>query len=299
MMKESIENSIIVLANAIDDCNLCCRYCYNLKPYTHKALDLSRLFSLIRYIASATSNNITLNIEGGEPTLHPQLLSFCNQLQSICNCNAFVYTNLTKDIDYYRQLLSNNNVNIIATCHGCNKDFYNKAKDLYIEHKQKIELKVMYEDNATTQSVDMFTQLKQLNTKVDLIYVFDVNGYKARYTQDEIDRYKQLVEDEDKQYVFSIGDKLYEVGDSEINMHTSKISYKNYLCDAGIQSIYVHNDGSLFYCPEHYYEHKLPFGSLSNFKGKLFKHPIVCPCQHCPDYVDLRKTKIFNRTPHN
>lgn len=291
----NIEHNIIVLANIIDDCNLCCRYCYNAKPYTHKFLDLNQLFNLITYITTITKQNITLNIEGGEPTIHPQLQEFCKKLQTIKRCNAFIYTNLLKHIDFYKSLLSNSNTYIIATCHDNNIHFYDKTKQLIDNYRQKIELKIMYEDNAIRQSINMFLKCKNLDVKVDLIYIFNVKNYKAKYSQIDIDRYKQLVEDEDKLYKFSIDEKTYCLGDSEINMYASRFSYKNYLCNAGIQTLYIHNNGDIFYCPEYYYEKKTPICTISNFEGLLFKHPIMCTCDHCPDYVDIKKSKVFSK----
>ena len=70
-------NMIFILAYIIDVCNYNCAYCYNEKPRTNKVLDLNRLYAFLEYLQKRTKKNIDIELIGGEPTLHPNLIDFC------------------------------------------------------------------------------------------------------------------------------------------------------------------------------------------------------------------------------
>jgi len=59
---------------------------------------------------------------GGEPTLHPDLLKFCIELQSVPNLVATIYTNFATNISLLKQL-EEANVKFEATWHSQCKDF--------------------------------------------------------------------------------------------------------------------------------------------------------------------------------
>lgn len=83
------------MINIIDDCNLNCRYCYNIKPYNKKLLDLDITFNKIKKFKNEFIGHILINITGGEPTLHPDLMLFVKKLSKLDNITINIYSNLT------------------------------------------------------------------------------------------------------------------------------------------------------------------------------------------------------------
>lgn len=69
---------INVTVNIIDNCNYTCNYCYNKDYRSNNILNLTALYNYIL----KTKLNIALDILGGEPTLHPDLLIFVRRCQN-------------------------------------------------------------------------------------------------------------------------------------------------------------------------------------------------------------------------
>jgi molybdenum cofactor biosynthesis enzyme MoaA len=101
----SINDYIHILIYICDRCNYTCEYCYNARPRTLILMDLNILLSFLINIKINTRKKIYIEIIGGEPTLHPDLLDFCKKCNTYTNITISVYTNFSQSIDYYIQLL--------------------------------------------------------------------------------------------------------------------------------------------------------------------------------------------------
>lgn len=81
-----------------DDCNLTCEYCYQGFTNTHQGLDKSyklmdRIIGFVRYL---DDENTVVSIEGGEPTLHLELLEyFMKNIDGIKYRHITLVTNMT------------------------------------------------------------------------------------------------------------------------------------------------------------------------------------------------------------
>jgi len=125
----SYKNSFKLLVYIIDSCNYNCEYCYNDFPRTNIKLDLNKLYFFIKNILIDIHKKdyIWLELIGGEPTLHPDLLDFCQKISKLNNIYMTIYTNFSKDIDFYKTLLSiDSRISLILSWHSLNKNFKDK-----------------------------------------------------------------------------------------------------------------------------------------------------------------------------
>lgn len=101
-----------------DVCNYSCEYCYNKFPRTGIFADLDLFDKFIDDVIKNSSGMIRdLVILGGEPTLHPQFHEFCIKQVSKKIENVIVWTNFTKDIGFYLNLLESG-VKLAISWHG-------------------------------------------------------------------------------------------------------------------------------------------------------------------------------------
>jgi hypothetical protein len=76
----------------------------------------------IFYVKSLYPNKyIQLELIGGEPTLHPDLVDFCEKISHIPNIFTTIYTNFSKPAEYYLKLLNiDNRLSLILSWHTSN-----------------------------------------------------------------------------------------------------------------------------------------------------------------------------------
>jgi hypothetical protein len=87
---------------------------------------------------------------GGEPTLHPDLLWFCEKTKCFNNFTLKIFTNLSANIAFFEKILDNKNVILIASWHSLYTDklnikFIDTAINLLKKNKNRIEVRIMYE----------------------------------------------------------------------------------------------------------------------------------------------------------
>jgi organic radical activating enzyme len=74
------------------------------------------------FLHQKTNKKLSIEFIGGEPTLHPELLSFTKKLSTISFINTIEsFTNLSKDLEYYKQLLDAN-VHLFCSWHSIVND---------------------------------------------------------------------------------------------------------------------------------------------------------------------------------
>ena len=90
----------------VDVCNYRCSYC-SAEHFLKKQIDTTKLQSYKQVVKQLSLNRIPkFNVEllGGEPTLHPDLLEIVKGLNSIKNCLKIeLVTNFSRSLDYYQQ----------------------------------------------------------------------------------------------------------------------------------------------------------------------------------------------------
>ena len=113
--KDYNDSDFSVTATTNYSCNYNCKYCYNETHNTHELLNLSNLSKFICKIA-AIGYKVDLFLIGGEPTLHPDLVSFSKEFSCKHIGGMSIFTNLAASFDMYKQLMEDGTT-IIATYH--------------------------------------------------------------------------------------------------------------------------------------------------------------------------------------
>lgn len=165
-------NYFNILIYLCDICNFNCSYCYNKKPRSNHKLNIDTLTNFLFKIKQNIKTNLHLELIGGEPTLHPNLNQFINNIKPITN-NILIYTNLSNNISIYKNLLDNN-INLFATWHNQNNNFIDNLNQLY-NHKHLIDISIMYEHNNIDKSISIYNQIKNLNFKTHALTLVDSN----------------------------------------------------------------------------------------------------------------------------
>ena len=289
-----MENKII-LANIIDSCNYNCRYCYNVFPRNGIALNLDALYCFLNSLQISRCTPVMLNIEGGEPTLHKKLLNFCKQLQTLSNFKTYIYTNFSASTATYKDILSCMSINIVATWHlvddAHTDDFLHKLQTLQC-YKDRIEVVIMYEDINIDKSYDVMTKAKKLVSNINLSYICNTSTYKTTYTSEDNKHYLQLISSSKKEYAFN----NIRLSEPELTYYAKDFNFKHCLCEASMQSLYIHNNGLLYYCPSYYLEKKSSIGNIFQKNYKFKNTPIICTCRHCADYLNVKKYKLNEKS---
>ena len=300
-----------LIAFIIDDCNYNCHFCYNIKPRTYQKLDLHQLQNYIQSVYQQIHKSIFLEILGGEPTLHNDLVSFCcQQLKYMKYVKTYIFTNFSQSLSYYLNLL-NNNIALSITWHSKHDDikglsFINKIKaiPMHFFENPGIRLRILYEKKNTINALDAFDALYDSHKKyLEFDLLSDINDEKYQYTKQEMiefnKRIRMLNPATENDYIFE-----YNNGNKKLLKFTDivkqeKFNFYMWKCNAGKDCLYIHANGDVYPCESYY------FATTSNvFNGKIsniynnkinFKQHTLCKCYQCAWSWNIYKENIFDR----
>ena len=299
-------DQMTILAYVIDQCNYDCPYCYNKRPRNYYKLNLDRLMIFCKHIHNKTKRKIKLELIGGEPTLHPDLLKFCKDIQVLDFINCFILTNFSQSLNYYNQLFD---VGVIftATWHGTkndqmNNDFIDKILNVdkkFICNKQ-LEIRIMFEHDNFQNAKHAFN-IFCLNGLKDFIQsgLISVGEYdKHLYTNEQLKEYSSIAQQIDNDR------KLYHVKYDDNTISNLKFnelflndefSFMNWICNAGQTYLYVHSNGDIYPCETYFYDIKdCKIGNIFNFKDLTLKKTL-CRCKFCTSCdFGIHKKKVFS-----
>lgn len=314
-IEEIEKNYIYVKAYIIDSCNYNCSYCYNKKPRTNDILDLDKLYNYLDFIHEQTNRNIKLELIGGEPTLHPDLLNFCEKISKcifIADCT--IYSNFSADIQLYIQLLKLQNITFDMSWHSLKNDFFNKKfyenvvfleKFFTKQHLNKhILYLIMFEPQHYNESVIIYKKIVQRHIcETLLIQVGNIehitNNFRYKYNQQSKKIYNEIVY-KNNQYISKTTKVIYDNGiekvysDIEMMQLNDKkiIDLKGWKCNAGIDRLYIHSNGTIYPCQE-YYESNITdsYTSIYNKNFSLINKYQICKCNICSCEWYIKKWK--------
>ena len=267
-------------------------------------------------------DKINLSLSGGEPTLSPWLLDLCKQV----NGDIHITTNGVSSFRKYEEL-SKYVCGWSFSWHPEFQQEGWLDKVSQIAYLSSVTVRIMAPANKMTE-VNNFLNLiksKQRNFQYEVVKIqprgnIDINtmkysnvneqqlvewndhspGYSTKeFLRSKKHAFPNLVADQigrDAEYIFDITDvsvlrdnfqKSY-VSSNDIIKH-GFTNYQGWLCNIGLESLFVHFDGSIKRgnCPV-----GGEIGNIQNFEGIQWPlDPIVCTSTRCDCNTDIRITK--------
>lgn len=190
-------------------CNYRCTYCY---AYDYITSDTPENYydvwsSVIKRLKLKSIPEFTVDILGGEPTIHPHLKEILYELSNIdkLQCCTY-YTNLSKPVEYYVELTKSLNDKILGgfSYHPTyDKGAYSdKIKQLFDKGlKFYVSVNLMYDERYWDQTSELIKILLKFNIDFELNLLQETKKYKG----------------------FRVGDNQNTSPD-ETNKHTNKVN---------------------------------------------------------------------------
>ena len=296
-------NLIIVLFFS-DRCNYNCKYCGNKFPRNNCQLDADYVYDQLVKLLQSINGKIFIEILGGEPTTHPQFYSFCQRLAQIPRFKTSVYTNFSSSTDMYIDLLQKG-INIIPSWHSLPHDMRNRQ---FIDNvtraahaiSKPLNVRVMYEPYAATQSIEAFNALYAHHNKMNIEFSLLVNSprFKIDYTDEQMRQYlecQHLVYHENDDIFMKFDDASEKlVGYYDI-FRNSNVSFRFWQCNAGMDTLYIHSDGYAYTCPKFFTDGKSPLYNIYDKGIQMVNHPTICSFKKadCECDKEVMKKKVL------
>ena len=318
---------INLLVYIADLCNYKCSYCYNKFPRTKQLLDLDKLYQFLVSMQKNTQKKIAVELIGGEPTLHPNLLEFFEKASKLPDIQFAILTNFYKDLQYYLELIDKYKVRIIPTWHSLpndkqNQQFVDKIlsiPDKYFDyvadgkHYHNFFIRIMFEKHAFDEAKNLYMKLVNKipayiepslvadpSTKLDqyteatknisaIEYIYDDNVLKEYYRLSNLIKpYKQL-------YTVEYNDGTKELLSYNDMFMQDNFTFYMWKCNAGKDYLYIHCDGNVYKCQSYYESRINPLYNICKepiYKSNVMK-PTICACKTCSCDFEIMKQKIF------
>ena len=239
-------------------CQYRCSYCYAAPILTNifETKYKDKYKAVLKRLSLRNIPTFSIDILGGEPTLHPNILDILEGLDNMKNCQeAFITTNLVKPISFYEELNNKNfsKIGITASYHP-EYDQGQFAKK-YIELTKRTSLPINTSINLHKDKKHWPKTIKTIQTIVDndlsvsLNFLFSVRDvYDSEYTPEFYKFFSQY-----------IGHR-----DNETEIDPVAFSEFDYLAD-GVEVIkipYVTDKGQ-----QYLNENSIQKNELNRFKG--------------------------------
>lgn len=247
-------NEIIIEVFITDSCNLNCVYCINLSNnYKRKNINLNlfQLYIFIEYLRVITDKSIQLIFIGGEPTLHPDLLAFCEKIKDHKYINLIIYTNFQKSEQYYIDFVQYNNVQFKISFHYIDeletKKFIEKMQLLTQTYHLKIyEIIVMLTDNFNN-CIDVYSKIKYKFDNISCSLLVKTDNYTPNYTIAQLDQYYCLYRDMHNTDII-INTKNTRKENVDFFKIIDNICFYKWQCNAGKGQFFIDLHGNIFPC---------------------------------------------------
>lgn len=281
-------------------CNYDCSYCPsvihdNFSPHT----DISILNSTIEKLTEL-SKPVRISLTGGEPCVHPRIEELIWNIKRN-DMWLSITTNGTRNVEWYSKQgeLVDQFVFSIHFEHDYS-NVMNVIKELKLFSRVKMLVHVMAHHKYMNEVKRCVEILEQYNV--------DYAIRRVRWTEGDHDLFDDLRYDQnDLDYILSKTATIkpntilwYRVENSRDEsswLHANDVikkhlnQYKNFSCNAGIESLMIDNDGSV-------YRATCRVGSsLGNIYNNTFNiptEPVICDRNYCTCAADIPLTKVKN-----
>lgn len=289
-------NTIFILAYIIDSCNYSCPYCFNIMPRTNKKLNLTLLYNFIIFLNKLTNKNIEIELIGGEPTLHQDILFFCKKISALQYVKCSIYSNFSNNILLYNDLLKYNIGFTLSLHYPLINNFINKLDQIPITYfyKNNINIRIMFEIDHYSEIKNIcYLLLKKYKKYFEpaLIQYNDLQQYSTKY----LELYNTINNMVRQKYVYiarysNNQHKLITVNDAEKHFKC----FKYWKCNAGLEYFYIHANGNIYNCINQYIYNQSPNINIYSDFTHIKLKSMICMYDDCPCIWEVHKKRILN-----
>ena len=220
----------------VDVCSQACSYCnegfgsdiYRPKSTFFKDKKQSESYKqVLKRLKIKSLGKFEVDLLGGEPTLHSNLLEIVESLNSINNCTEIsLITNLKKSFSYYEKF-NNKKYNKLLLCPSIHMDYYNDAlldkliKLNKLKHFKLLPI-IMIHDNKKYYSTikTLLDTLMEEDIDFTVSFLFDSCGYEVNYDSNFLNEMDNYADKDDNRYIFQT-----DTGE-KINLNTHSVYNK-------------------------------------------------------------------------
>ena len=204
-------NEIFFSWQLIDKCQYNCTYCssvnYNLNTFNNKNLKVWKPF-LRMLNMSRLGIKFTVELLGGEPTIHPDIHEIIKKLSENKNCTGIdLITNLAKPYSFYEKFYSVESKNKLALLTSYHPEYHNTSFTEKIIKLHNLGIVVIPLINLHDKSlywdktILTINTLKENNINYNINLLFEVQdgiykGYKPNYTDEFFKKFNNILKDD-------------------------------------------------------------------------------------------------------
>lgn len=228
-----------------DQCQFDCSYCYNRDMNTIHSMytTSSRSYQFVLARLARVASPWHIEIQGGEPTLHPHIHDVLVALDSMPNCQSIVVaTNLAGKDTIFCELSSVNKVSIHMSYHpeyhsGWGERIVKIGRQIGVD---KFFVEVIIHDDPThiAPTVHIIKLLDNMNIPFGITLLHPTKWYTPNYTDEVYAAFSHWMSRDD--YLTGVP-HIYDdkttmmIGEHEI--HKRQIQYGGMVCDARMFTI--------------------------------------------------------------
>lgn len=275
-------------------CNYACEYCdlYGKEISTNQ----DKVVEFINYVG--TLKNVKLTLFGGEPVLHPEILSVLKKL----NVRVELYTNLSKSLDFYNEVLKiKPNIELETSYHPSREkfeNFYNKVK--YLSNKvSKLEVVYML-DTQYPEYRENYARIKELCSVSVTSIISKVEHHNQKPLSEEDESwYKEEQKGNDLTITYmKDGEVKTEETISNYLFANGLNNFKYFRCDCGVHNIFISYDGFVYPCLDYRRRKVDPYFNINegDYKKefeKLSTAGIICKMNSCSSELGVPKKRVL------
>lgn len=275
-----------------DRCQFDCSYCYNRDANQQKTIltTSKNAYKMVLAVLKNVDVNWRIEIQGGEPTLHPHLCEIVGELSDMQHCQSIlIATNLNKPLSAYSTLIKKRpNVRIHMSYHP---EYHSGWANRIVEYAnglgQAFFVEVILHPNPAfaTDVRSLVALLTQHNVQFGVTLLHATEWFTPDYPTELLNEFKLLTDRDD---ALTQIDHTYDTGTIRLGEHEiykRGISYRNMLCDARMFTI--RTNGTIINTCTH---KKQPLRLTSD----VLHTRVVCPKNRCECSQMLRYKKDEN-----
>jgi organic radical activating enzyme len=222
-----------------DVCQYQCSYCSSVMFNKHTFNKKSVAWKIALNKLKKIDTKFSIEFVGGEPTLHPHLLTLIKELNVISNCESIeVITNLAKNINYYKQfdIPECDKLKITPSYHPEYKDgFLDKCFELDKFKNIYYYLNINLSDKEEEWEYIKYILSKSDELNMGVNFLFETEEWTPNYTEKFFSYFKNSIENVEKSKCFRYFNKIsqerfpHTFSDGTVDNLTEKFIVKNEL----------------------------------------------------------------------